>query len=105
MPCFIRQIRRQRIKIPDNVSLFNKKDAKRIEEDLKSRLSVETHEELHQKIDEYEAQERQEELREIIEDVLNEISEEKKEEAEGPPDRFKEERRKWKEMQQRAVAQ
>lgn len=101
MPCFLRQIRRQRIKVPENVSLFNPEDARRIEEDLKNRLNVDTHQELHQKIDEFTAMKKEEELRDIIEDVLNDLSEGKES---GPPDRFKEERRKWKEMQLRAVA-
>jgi len=99
MPCFIRQIRRQRIRIPDNVSIFNPEDARRIEEELKSRLSVETHQELHEKIEAFTAT-KKEELRKIIEDILDKLSEEKEV---GPPDRFREQRRRWKEMQLRAV--
>ncbi|MFQ6076644.1 MAG: hypothetical protein ACE5Z5_11010 [Candidatus Bathyarchaeia archaeon] len=103
MPCFIRQIRRQRIKVPNNLSLLNPEDAERIEEELKSRLSVETHEELQEKIEEFSQLGREKELRKIIEEALDKLSEEK-EQSEGPPDRFKEQRRKWKEMQLRAVA-
>ena len=102
MPCFIRQIRRQRIRVPDNVSLFSPWDVRRIEEELKSRLNVDTHEELHQKIDNFTGMKKEAELRKIIEDVLNKLSEEK--EQSSYPDRFKEQRRKWREMQQRAVA-
>ena len=102
MPCFIRQIRKQRIRVPENVSLFNPWDVRRIEEELKSRLNVNTHEELHQKIEEFIGMKKEEELRKTIEDVLNELSGEK--EQSEYPDRFKEQRRKWREMQQRAVA-
>ena len=91
VPCFIKVIRMLRIPVPSEVSLTDEGDAKRIEEKLRRRLNAATHKELHGKMDYVEA----ENLRKMLEEVLEEVKEEKKEEY---PDRFRELRRRWKEI-------
>jgi len=82
MPCFARNIRRLGIKMPEKVSLFE--DGEYIERKLKERLNVDSHEELHAKMDQMD----DEELKEILEQILAEIQREK-EKASTPEEKEK----------------
>ena len=90
MPCFIRIIRMLRVPVPSEVNLTDDRDVERIEESLKKRLNATTHKGLREKMDYVE----EEKLRRILEEVLEEVREEKRE----YPDRFRELRKRWKEI-------
>ena len=63
MPCFIRAIRMLGIPVPRGVDIADERDAKLIEAEMKRRLNVDTHKELHERIDYMET----EKLKEILE--------------------------------------
>ena len=90
MPCFIRIIRMLRIPVPKEVNLTDNGDVGRIEESLKRRLKAATHKELYEKMGYVE----EEKLRRMLEEVLEEVKEERKE----YPDRFRELKKRWKEI-------
>jgi len=108
MPCFIRLARRLRIAIPENVSLFDPEDRERIEMKLKARLRADTHKELEENLTAM----KKEEQEEILKTVLNELSRQKALETklkqaqrETYPDRFKDLRRRWREIWAAPAAQ
>jgi len=83
MPCFIKLIRELGVTDPIGVSLLD--DYERLEELLKRRLNVDTHEEIHEVMTMMDAGV----LKEIVEKVVDDI---RKEKARTFPDRLKRQR-------------
>lgn len=95
MPCFLRIIRLLRIPLPNGLNLSDNKDVERIEENLKRRLNVTTHDKLREKMEYLE----EEKLRRLLVEVLEEVKEEKRK----YPNNFKElirvdNRKRWEEL-------
>jgi predicted house-cleaning noncanonical NTP pyrophosphatase (MazG superfamily) len=86
MPCFIKLIRELGVTDPVGASLLD--DYERLEELLKRRLNVDTHEEIHEVMKKMYA-ENPDALRELVEKVVEDI---RKEKARAFPDRLKRQR-------------
>ena len=89
MPCFIKLIRELGVTDPIGVSLLD--DYERLEELLKRRLKVDTHEEIHEVMKMMDAGV----LKEIVEKVVEDI---RKEKARTFPDRLKRQREMMKKL-------